>query len=555
MTFILLSEGLYNSTVVDDFKGRILIVFIVCFSVLLSCIPKIREPKLSPIKMVMQSPMVRIGLAKGTKFEVFTDDTLILFTPSGKIYTGKGGTYRFKILKTDTLPMEYWVVVATTVRKDSALQVIRELHSLNIPAKVFRWGKVYNLPKDTIDTREYAVLAGPFADRREIPRKEVLRNRGVLIRRLGSPYGLIEVSSQEGVVQLKTRTPLRVLPNPDNPKPFTVLNFSPGVGVNQNTEVTRTYKGILELVPSGSGDLYLVLETPVEVYLRGVLPDEMGPYFPMEALKAQAVIARTYLYYNWRKGSSFWKPYDIAGDYSAQAFSGETNRNDRTDSAVVLTRGEVVMFRGRIAETLFHACSGGHTEDIRNVFLRDKPYLRGVLCGPDDLKRLSPGPVKIRDWIYSPPPAYCSPEVSGSSLSKKKFRWTDRVKTEEIRKQVKKYKGIDIGKIVKLEVMKRGVSGQALRVKITGTNSNVLLDGPYEIRRILKQSGLKSALFVVEYNRGPGGLPVEIIFKGGGHGHGVGLCQLGSAGMANLGINYKDILQHYYPGTQLTDLY
>lgn len=535
--------------------STIIMVELFTFLYFLNCArPKHVLPP-APTPLRYQSPMVRVGVARAKSFDIFSPDTFILFGQNGLKFSGEGGSYHFETIRSDTIPFRYWVLFKTTESTDSVSLITKELHNLGIPSKFFTWGRTFFFPKDTIDAREFAILIGPYGKRDDIPDLPILEGKGVLIEPIGRANALIRVSHQDGRSIGVFRAPLRLLPDPNNPKSFTVLNFHPGVGVNSPGTDTREYLGILEFTADGMGGLYLIVETPAEIYLQGVVPKEMGPQFPLEALKTQAVVARTYLYYNWKKGSAYWKPYDIAGDYSAQAYGGENNRTPKTDSAVILTRGEVLVFNKKFAETLYHACSGGQTEDIRNVFGRDRPYLHGVFCGDEELKKSINGPVKITEWIENPPPVYCSPEVSKISLSKKKFRWTERVSVDEIRKRIKGFKGIDIGKLVEITVLKRGVSGQALKVKITGTWNDVVLKGPYEIRKTLKQGWLKSALFIVDYERGAGGLPSAVILRGGGHGHGVGLCQLGSAGMANLGKDYKTILSHYYPRTQLVDLY
>ena len=545
---------MHNTLRLPPLLNTLLLTIATAF-LLMRCVRPAPKPPETPIVMKYQSPMVRVGVAQGQSFEVFSPDTIIIFGKDGLIYSGHGGTYSFETVSSDTLPEQYWVLYKTTSSIESVKVIFDDLKKEGLPVKWFNWGKLFIFPEDTIDAREFAIMVGPYKDRKEIPDSPILRGKGVLIQRIGGYRGVVKVTFQDGTKIGLFRLPVRLLPDPENPKSFTVLNFNPGVGVRTNEKVTREYYGILELTPDGNGGLYLIVETPAEVYLRGVVPKEMGPQFPIEALKAQAVIARSYLYYNWKKGSAYWKPFDIAGDYSAQSFSGEDDRTPRTDSAINLTRGEILLYNGKIAETLYHACCGGHTEDIRNVFNRDRPYLHGVFCGDEELKKSIEGPMFISDWIENPPPVYCSPEVAKVAISKKKFRWTERVPATQVRENIKRFKGIDIGKLVEITVLKRGVSGQALKVKVRGTWAEVTLNGPYEIRKTLKRGWLKSALFIVDYERGAGGLPAVVIFRGGGNGHGVGLCQIGSAGMANLGKDYKSILKHYYPGTQLRDFY
>jgi len=139
----------------------------------------------------------------------------------------------------------------------------------------------------------------------------------------------------------------------------------------------RAYRGALEVVPAaeGGGSLNVVNALPVDQYVKGVVPNESPSSWPPAALEAQAVAARSYALADQVGGNGF----DLYSDTRSQVYGGLESEAARSDRAADLTRGQVVMYGGKVAETFFSACSGGHTESVQNVFFGEPvPYLVGV---------------------------------------------------------------------------------------------------------------------------------------------------------------------------------
>jgi len=147
----------------------------------------------------------------------------------------------------------------------------------------------------------------------------------------------------------------------------------------------------------------------------------------------------------------------------------------------------------------------------------------------------------VQRFIDSPPAAYCGQARLGAG---ERFRWTVRKSAAELDKLLAPFQ---LGRVQSIEVMKRGVSGRALSVRVSGTARSETLRGELRIRQTF--GGLRSSLFVVTMKNG------EAVFRGAGFGHGVGMCQTGSIGMAEAGKTYQQILRHYYPGTVLRKLW
>jgi stage II sporulation protein D len=192
------------------------------------------------------------------------------------------------------------------------------------------------------------------------------------------------------------------------------------------------YRGALETVPteSESGSLNVVNALAVDQYVKGVIPNESPPSWPAEELKAQAIASRSFALTAGVGGNGF----DLYADTRSQVYEGLESEYANTNAIVTETRGQVVEYQGKIAETLFSACSGGHTESIVNVFGSSIPYLVGV---PD------------------PYDYYCP-----------LHKWTLRFSGAEISDKLSGYLK---GKLKQVTITKRGVSPRIIEAKLIGT--------------------------------------------------------------------------------------
>jgi len=203
----------------------------------------------------------------------------------------------------------------------------------------------------------------------------------------------------------------------------------------------NAYRGALEVVPtsSDSGSLNAVNAVPVDQYVKGVVPNESPAGWPLAALQAQAVAARSYALSTQVEGNGF----DLYDDTRSQVYEGIDSEAPQTNRAVELTRGEVVMYGGRIAQTFFSACSGGHTESVQNVFFGPPvPYLVGV---PDPYD----GSCPLHTWRL---------EFSGPQISAKLGSYLD-------------------GRLKQIVVTKRGVSPRIVEAKLIGTGGVTKIRG------------------------------------------------------------------------------
>jgi SpoIID/LytB domain protein len=324
-----------------------------------------------------------------------------------------------------------------------------------------------------------------------------------------------------------------------------------GVGYPNHGREDRSYWGKLYVTVDRYGQLALVNAVPEDKLLAGLVPAEMYPSAPEEALKAQAVAARAELLAK-IGARHLGDPYLLCASQHCQVYSGAGKEHPRTTAAIAATRGQV-LFRegiGDLVDTVYSASCGGFTESNENVWddMPADPALRGRpdVAGADAAAFARFGgaisDANVRDFLAVTPPAFCNRPGAAA----KNFRWTVHRSARELLQGVA---SLGVGGVRGLTVLERGISGRARALRVDGERSSKEVRGELRIRQLL--GGLPSSLFVVEPARGGDGFD----FHGGGFGHGVGLCQNGAIGMAEAGHNYKDILRHYYRGAKLRNLY
>ncbi len=190
------------------------------------------------------------------------------------------------------------------------------------------------------------------------------------------------------------------------------------------------YRGALEVVPAGASELNVVNALSLEAYVKGVIPNESPPSWPMAELKAQAIISRSFALTGVVGGDGF----DLYSDTRSQVYKGLESEYTTTDEAAEQTKGQVLMYEGNVAETLFSACSGGKTESMENVFGSAVPYLVGV---PDPYDDLCP----LHDWTLR----FSGPQISA------------------------KLSGLLDGRLKKIVITKTGYSPRIIEAKLYGT--------------------------------------------------------------------------------------
>ena len=317
------------------------------------------------------------------------------------------------------------------------------------------------------------------------------------------------------------------------------------------------YSGRLE-ISREEGGLVLVNELYLEDYLKHVVPSEMPVSYEKEALKAQAVCARTYAYRQ-IQGNSY-KEYGAHVDDSTRfQVYNNLQTSQASDAAVTETYGKILMYQNSPAEAFYFSTSCGHTTDgtIWGASLSSVPYLKGVAVRPGG------GQLDLTDEdTFS---SFIKSAASGYESEYAMYRWTTTCTSSQLEQKIS-----GIGSITNLEVTRRSTGGIAVELQVTGTEGVKTVSTESQIRSILgnpelvikKQDGqtltgwssLPSAFLTVEKKKTDENGMVTFAIYGGGYGHGVGMSQNGAQAMAKKGKTYEQILQFFFTGIEIQSL-
>ncbi len=341
---------------------------------------------------------------------------------------------------------------------------------------------------------------------------------------------------------------LRLTADPD--QTLTVRDVEFGRGFSHSGEEDRLYRGELYVVVDATGALAVVNVLGAEELLRGVVPSELFATAHPSALAAQSVAARNQLFakLGHRHHS---EPFHLCDEQHCQVYTGVNREDPRTDQAVAITRGELLFHRGRLVDTVYSSTCGGHTEDNDAVWgNHPDPALRGR---PDfdihqhpELAPFADGlsETELPRWVGLAPVTYCS---IASKASRSKFRWTKTLSSKQVDALVAQ-RFPRVGHVRGLRVLSRGSGGRVEVLEIIGSRGRAKLLHELPIRRLFDH--LNSGAFTVARTEAG-----DYVFRGGGWGHGVGMCQLGAIGRAESGQSYRAILRHYYNGAAVERLY
>ena len=272
----------------------------------------------------------------------------------------------------------------------------------------------------------------------------------------------------------------------------------------------RPYRGLIEIRRTAQGRLTVINDLDMEEYLYGVVRSEMDPRWPPEALRAQAIAARSLALYSIGRFAA--DGYDVRPTTDSQVYGGVAAEDPRTTSAVEATRALIMLYEGRPVFAAYHTDSGGTTENSEFVWGSVTPYLRGVA---DPYSRDAPN-----------------------------HEWTFRLDLAAIEARVTRA-GRPIGGLQRLEVTSTSPSGRVMTLRLSGSGGIVEIRGT-DFRTAIGVGVLRSTLFAM---RPLGGDTVE--FSGRGFGHGVGMSQWGARGQAAAGRDATEILRYYYSGVTI----
>ncbi|MBI5144101.1 MAG: SpoIID/LytB domain-containing protein [Candidatus Omnitrophica bacterium] len=275
----------------------------------------------------------------------------------------------------------------------------------------------------------------------------------------------------------------------------------------------RRFRGDIDIIRKDDLKLTVVNNVDLEDYLYGVLYHEVSHRWPQEALKAQAIAARTFALYQKRQNAL--QPYDLRSDIYSQVYGGSTSEKWSTTRAVNLTKGKILVYNGDIFPSYYHATCAGHTEDASNLWNIDLPPLKGVEC--DSCK-------------YSP-----------------HYKWVKGIPLWEITNKLKE-NGYKTGRIASIIILSKNSSGRIEKIEIKDEAGVSLILTAKDFRQMIGPNAVRSTKFDISIKGS------QAYLQGYGWGHGAGMCQWGAFGMARKGKKAEEILKIYYPGAEIATI-
>ena len=358
----------------------------------------------------------------------------------------------------------------------------------------------------------------------------------------------IEVSDNHIIIpelSLKDKS-IKLVPSILDGNPFIKINEVPaGRGFHWEKKIDLSYWGTLEF-SYFKNNIMVINELPLENYLKCVATSEMSALCPEEFLKAQFIVARSWLLANIER-KHVLLGFDICNDDCCQRYQGILNTTKKSNKISKLTFGQVITYDNKICDARYSKSCGGITESFENVWVGNKiSYL-----------------TSIKDTNSKGIP-YCSTDIIPDSSLKtyignidedgKYYRWNYKINHKDLIHSLKINFSLDVKKVLDINPTKIGLSSRIIKLEIIFLNTdnrteNIKIISEYQIRKILSPSFLYSSAFTVNK------IKDEFILEGKGWGHGVGLCQIGALGMALSKKEVTSILNHYYPGTEISTIY
>lgn len=392
---------------------------------------------------------------------------------------------------------------------------------------------------------------------------------------------------------------------------FDLKNVTIGINFHWERKEDQRFTGSLKIIAE-QDHLTAVNILPLEDYLKSVISSEMRATASPEFLKAHAVISRSWLLAQIEKANSLkdtaseksdpqqsfsslgeasqasndrepaagkehirWYDredhlhFDVCADDHCQRYQGITRANTLdVIKAIDDTQGEVLMYDGRVCDARYSKCCGGISELFENVWEPvQHPYLTKII----DNDKLPAGfdtdlsaEENAERWVRRSPEAFCNTtdkEILSQVLNDYDletldfFRWKVIYTQQEVKHLLKSRIGLDVGDVLELIPVQRGVSGRLIKLLIKGSKGSLIIGKELEIRKAFSKTHLYSSAFVVDNSEVHDGIPQKFIFTGAGWGHGVGLCQIGAAVMGAHKYAYNEILSHYFKGAKLEKIY
>jgi stage II sporulation protein D len=501
-------------------------------------------------------PQITIGLMQGQTQVLISAPSGLRVLPSGDGGTAidGGGRHAVRLLRSQPSQQRFAIVLEelTGPAMRSIDRVVERWRGRGLEPHDHEVGTVFGVDGHVLDNRKVLLTSESFTSESEAAAraKELAKRHGAI----GKLYPIVSRRSEGAMVARDLDRDVTIRAEgvlwfaPIGREPITVHDVLSGTTMGSGTRSDRQYWGSIYVAIDRAGKLTVVNLVSESELLAGLVPAEIYASAPAAALKAQAVAARGQLVS--KVGTRHpGDPFLLCAEQHCQVYAGKMREHPRTTAAVRDTAGWVAMRPDatRLVDTVYSANSGGHTEHNEHVWPSPAdPQLRGrpdPLLPPQFARGIDED--NLQAWLTSPPRSFSRPGAQGAADV---YRWRATVDPSAIAG----HHGVpaSIGKVQRIEVLARGRSGRATTVRLVGDGGRADLTGELRIRRAL--GGLRTSMFAVLPERDRHG---RFELLGGGHGHGVGLCQHGAMGMARDGKSHTEILSHYYQGSKTIKLW
>ena len=453
---------------------------------------------------------IRVGLLEGYKKVTFQmNGCYRVESMSGEILRASGSSparWRARIEDSTASQILYSVLVASFTSREKAMELAESFAVRDINAVVKQIGGPVELDSSDVlcDNTLYRVQIGTF--KTEAEAKALLKdcddefNPRVIREVIRRSKGRVEFFDSDMLESYMTEGGFRIIPEEKSAN-LTIYGVLVGTGFSYERQEDRSYEGIIEIYLDHAGMLAVLNEVPIDTYLRGVVPAEMPANFPMDALKAQAVAARTVVIAK-KATKHINDPFELCAHVHCQVYSGITRQDERTNQAITETKGELLMANGDLVDAFYSAVCGGHTEDAENTWMAPmrSPSI-GVPCNccdsityPDLTTEAG-----VRKWIYSSPAVCCNLDDHkvpvAADYGRKHFRWEVSYTRTELEDIIREKTGEAVGTLYDILPIHRGRSGRLSEIEILGSRKNLRIKRELKIRRALAKTQLGKLLF------------------------------------------------------------
>ncbi len=473
------------------------------------------------------------------------------------------GRWRIKVKQAKSNPYIYYLILKES---DKCSSLEKEMVSYGQGVAIEHVGGNIIVDNRQVTANDkYILIAGPFSSEREARHHSQnfaqVNHCRIYKKASNTPKGILEIFDPYYEIFTEVKSSFRLVPKIEGAY-FKIKHFT--ISHHENNKIEHkdlSYQGILRIGIDEDSTQFGINEITIENYLKGVLRSELDGAMQPDYIKSLAIASRSQIFA--RIGQMHRQEgFDFCSDSHCLRYYGIGENNESIDKALAETKGMILSSEKLVCNAYFSYSCGGHTENASGVWLNDSvDYIKGK---PDKLEADSfsfnlQNEGDVRKWILGRPEVLCKTDTQtqGNSrhLSSDAFRWEVFYTRSELEEIIYEKTGEELGIIYELIPAKRGVSGRMKEIEVLSSLKNITIKGELNIRSAFSNTLLNSSCFIIEPELDMDGVPISFTFIGAGKGHGVGLCKVGAAKMAQDGKPYTEILSHYFERCSIKGIY